>query len=368
MTVRTLASRGRTAIASGVLAYAALQIGISLLIDVGPPALRDPEYGRKLTLLEAARAANPGRALVLALGSSRTAYAYQPSATAHLGQDDSDALGFNFGILGAGPLHERIVLDRLLAAGIRPRWLLLEVHPAHLHPTPVDGFALALDPYRCSARDVWQLAAYVGSPVRLWARWLVLRIGACYTYRAALAERFAAPWVTAPPPLDVYNLAQTKGDGWVPGPWRALSDDARRRTTQGTVEAYAAALDHFAVGNGQRRALADLVDECLRADIDVRLCLMPESARFRQAYPPEARRQIEALLAQLEQQCGAPVIDASQWGDDQWFVDGQHLLADGAREFSARFARDGLRPWLSADRDVPAASVARRRDAVVRPK
>jgi hypothetical protein len=365
---RTLASRGRAAIASGLLAYLGLQAAISLYIDRWEPGLRDPEYGRKLALLKEAMSANPDRPLLLALGSSRTAYAYRPTAAPNIrernvGERDTQPLAFNFGVLGGGPFYERMYFERLLAAGLRPRWLVVEIHPALLHPTPVNGITQLPDAYRCALRDTLLLARYVDAPAKLWTDWLALRLGTSYWYRGALVERFARQWKTAASLLDLNNLDETDGEGWVPGPWGNPSDAVRRQLTERATNAFAAALDDFRVGDAQRRALTDLLEDCRRERIDVRLCLMPESARFRQAYSRDAQRQINAFVTELEQVCGTPVIDASHWGDDDWFIDGQHMLVDGARAFSVRFARDGLRPWLADESGGPAASVARRREA-----
>jgi hypothetical protein len=85
------------------------------MIDSAEPGLCDSEYGHRLALLRAKQAACPDRPLLFALGSSRTLYGFRPDA---LGKSADGALAFNFGGLGAGPLVERMFLDRLLAVSM----------------------------------------------------------------------------------------------------------------------------------------------------------------------------------------------------------------------------------------------------------
>jgi len=340
---------GRLTLAWAIAAYVVLQIGTTLLVDSAEPELRDTEYGHRLALLRAKRAAGPDRPLLLALGSSRTLYGFRPDV---LGESTAGPLAFNFGGLGAGPLVERMFLDRLLADGLRPRWLVIEIHPALLHPAPYGGDRRRRpEVERFSARDVRLLSRYAPAPPALWADWLRLRMGGCYWYRAALLSRRAPSWMTAPRHRDPHGFERSGRLGWVPGPWRIDDEAVRRKNVDASIRRFAAALGDFRVGDGERRALRDMLDICLRERIEVCLCLMPEATRFRGGYPAGTRRKIDALMAELRSEFRVRIIDAGDWCDDRCFVDGEHLLAHGAAQFSARFAHDVLRPWL-AGRDA----------------
>src|SRR5262249_7123958 len=124
--------RPRAALLWGVALFAGLQLALAGVMEKWRPEWRDPEYGCKLARLQARQAEAPGRPLVVVLGSSRAALGFRPDAVA------AEAVGerpvvFNFAIAGAGPLTELLQLRRLLAAGVRPDWLVIEVMPPLLH-------------------------------------------------------------------------------------------------------------------------------------------------------------------------------------------------------------------------------------------
>ena len=68
----------------------------------------------------------------------------------------------------------------------------------------------------------------------------------------------------------------------------------------------------------------------------VGLLYLPESSEFRSWYPPEAERLAREHLAGLSRDLALPVINAREWMDDGWLVDGFHLSRLGAAEFTRR--------------------------------
>src|SRR5262249_28469322 len=73
-------------------------------------------------------AESPGRPLVLMVGSSRTLLGLRAADLSKPG----GPLVFNFGLTGGGPVREKLVLDRLLAGGVRPDLVLVQAFPARL--------------------------------------------------------------------------------------------------------------------------------------------------------------------------------------------------------------------------------------------
>src|SRR5436190_4257491 len=117
------AARARTVVLSAVVFFLVLQGLLNVLLDCFNPALRDPEFGAKLSRLHTTVAAAPGRPLLLMLGSSRAMMCFNPDVAA----EDAGARGpapvmFNAGATGGGPVMEQLFLRRVLAAGIRPSW------------------------------------------------------------------------------------------------------------------------------------------------------------------------------------------------------------------------------------------------------
>ena len=123
------------AVAAVVVAAAQLLTGWAIHTDRVP--LRDPLYLDKLAAIRerpAFRSANDEPLAVLFVGSSRTLVAVDAGA---VGPALSTELGrpveaFNFGTAGAGPVTCAVYLRRLLADGVKPDAVVIEVLPALL--------------------------------------------------------------------------------------------------------------------------------------------------------------------------------------------------------------------------------------------
>src|SRR5258708_6444152 len=121
--------RGRAGLAWGLGLFLAAQAAFALAL-LGPGSrLRDPEVALKLRALRRLLSAQPGRPLVLALGSSRLGVNLRPHELPGAA-DPGAPLVFNFALCRSGPALELLCLRRLLAAGVRPDRLLVEVSTA----------------------------------------------------------------------------------------------------------------------------------------------------------------------------------------------------------------------------------------------
>jgi hypothetical protein len=315
------------------LFFGCLQVGIGLVLDSWLPDVRDPEYALKERQLRARRAEAPGRPLVVALGSSRTLLGLQAGRLGQGGQ----AVVYNFGVVGCGPVLEGVYLRRLLAADVRPDLLLVEVLPPALNRA---GDRTLEEDWLQAARlgpaEVARLRAYHSRPASLLGRWCQARCLPCTRPQAGLRcrlglDRPAGAW-------DSY--------GWQAYPQRGLTPAARRRMTDLAHQQYHEALGEFRLAEGPARALDDLLDRCRREGIPVALVIMPEAAEFRGFYPPGLRAGLMDYVVKLSREKGVPLIDASAWVGDAGFRDGHHLLPEGAAEFTDRFGREALGPLL----------------------
>src|SRR5258708_3260454 len=145
-------SRSRVALAWGLGAFISLQIGLAVGIEWGLPQLRDPLYGDKLHQLRRRIAAAPASEVVVVLGSSRTVYALD-GATAERQLNTTTArpaLVYNFGVPGSGPVTNLVHLKRLLACGIRPDLVVIEVLPPLLA-----GQTPAVELFQFPAERIW---------------------------------------------------------------------------------------------------------------------------------------------------------------------------------------------------------------------
>lgn len=61
-------------------------------------------------------------------------------------------------------------------------------------------------------------------------------------------------------------------------------------------------------------------------------------------------------LAAITQDCGVPVLDATEWSAKQDFWDGHHLLADGATRFTQRFCHEFLDTFAASLSNAPRLS------------
>jgi hypothetical protein len=104
---------------------------------------RDPEYGLRLMALRARLAERePGRPLVLFLGSSRTGVNVKPRLFATNDRAGTRPVVYNFGLCNAGPVQELLGLRRLLAEGIRPDVPLIDARDWCAAEDFHDGFHL----------------------------------------------------------------------------------------------------------------------------------------------------------------------------------------------------------------------------------
>ena len=363
MPPKRLAHRGMTTLATALLGFVALELLGNAAADFIDPGLREPEYGRKLSLLKTQIRQSPHRPLLLLLGSSRTAYGLCPEFLFGA-ESPNSPLVYNFGILGGGPVYELLYFRRLLDAGIRPEWVVVEVHPALLKSAP-ELMAAHLPPLgRCDLRDLCLLHNYLDNPRSTWCQWLRYRAAACYRFRGELMRRVAPQWLPDPVQPDTAALDKTTPSGWVPGPWPRPEDVVRQARANLVRHFYSPGYQDFAVSERPDRALREVLALCRQEKIDAALLLMPESEELRDSAVTAAQHTIGRYLAELGREHGADLFDASHWCKDAEFADGQHLLADAATRLSATLGKRVLGDWVASRSrqplDVPAVAGGRR--------
>lgn len=353
--------RARVALVWGLAAFAGLQLGLAVAIPRWLPELRDPFYGYKAARLRERLAVDPRPFTVVMLGSSRTIYGLRAGLleerlTAALGRP---TVVFNFGIFGAGPVTELLTLRRLLAEGLRPDLLLVEVLPALLGTyagAPLEAHWLPAT--RLWLREVPVVKRY-GFPARelkhaWWQAWPV----PWYAHRFAIVSRWFPAWLPS-------QLRQDWGRGDDPSGWATAARPPR------TPEQYQAGVerarqeyhDHlqtFALGGPSCLALHELLALCRQEGIPSALVLMPEGSEFRSWYPPAVWAQIAGFVEMLRQEHGSTVINAREWVPDHAFADTHHLVLEGATLFTERLGREGL-PRLLPVSTTSARMVSRRR-------
>lgn len=343
--------RGRRALAWGLLFFLLGQFALALAIDRRFPELRDPEFGCRIQRLRQRLAKCPESALVvIMLGSSRTTAGFQAGI---LESDLAETLGrpavaFNFGLTGAGPLGELLQCRRLLAEGIRPDLLLVELTPAFLSAPVAAAEVGRIPTERLWLSDVALLGSIAPALEQTpWAWWQSALVPA-YANRFAILSRFCPPLIPNARRMDWAYQIDRHGCLTTPRKrWTTSEKDAAMAVAR---REYAGALQHFVPGGLARDALEALIRLCRQHDVPLAFVLMPETPAFRGWYGPAAREETRRIIAFLQDQPEAAVIDAREWMADQAFADAHHLLPMGASEFTERLARELIGPGTGSSR------------------
>jgi hypothetical protein len=335
--------RAKVCLAVGAVVALVLFLGMAVAVETVKPEWRDPEYGHRLKQLRALKTANPGRPLVVALGSSRTQMGFRPDAMGFADEAGSP-LVYNFGQSAAGPLRQLLTLLRLLDSGVKPDAVLVELFPLALAadgPAEVQLHGLAP---KLGAADLRRLAPYCTDPGRLQSEWASSRAASWSSLRLNLLSHWKPnllPWQKRVN----FQWEQLDPRGWTPFPIEDVADDYRAAGIKRTHGEYVERLNHFHVGAMSQRSLRDLVERCRSEGIRVAFYLMPEGPAFRSWYTPETLSTVGATVTAIGRDL-APVFDATDGFAESEFSDSHHLLRGGASRFSQRLADEHLRGWL----------------------
>lgn len=327
---RTERRRPRAVLCCGLASFITVQLTLAIVMERRTPTWRDPEYGYKLARLQQRLVEKPDQPLTLVLGSSRAACGFRPDVL-----PESCGLTFNFAIAGAGPLLELLQLRRLLAQGIRPQRVVVEILPPLLHQEQPFAETSRLPLDRLGYIDVLTLRHYWPKPVSTCLRWALGRMLPCFTNRFSLLSCLAPRWL----PWDLRQDRWHKLDrhGWLPYPYEVVTPEQYRRGLAHARREYSPCFTRFHITANADRTLRDLIELCQHHGIEVVLLTMPESGAFRGWYPSTALSRIAAYLEELSQTYQVPWIDSRTWLPDDRFCDGHHLLPSAAADFTRQF-------------------------------
>jgi hypothetical protein len=310
----------------------------------------DPTWEFRLARLEARLAEAPGRPLVLALGSSRVANGLSPADLGDWHPAGRPApVVFNFATLGGGPVRQLLNLRRLLAHGVRPDWVLVETLPSLWGEKGGEGEKEAI--LKCDLHwpDLPVLSRRFGCGWEGLTRWCVGHVPAAHN-RTAILNHYAPflvnPNVTTEKVWVRLHWMTLDDRGWLPVIFPRPDAAAFAACTKEVRKRRQPDLDEVEVTEQTDWTIREILAECREGDVRVALLFMPEHSVLRSWYAPRTRALVQAYLLRLRYEHGVPVIDTRDWVRDEGFSDFEHLQDHGAREFSARFGREVLRPLL----------------------
>jgi hypothetical protein len=334
----------RTALLSGLVAFVGLQAALTGVMESWVPHLRAPFYGFKLDCLRQRIRQTPQAKVVVMVGSSRTADGLrgelvEEQLRRRLGQP---VILFNFGIAGNTPMNELLDLERLLAQGIHPDLLLVEILPSTLSDRA--GNLLELLPsermglwdrsvLRRHRMPVDQLTRYT------WRCWAL----PWYAHRQEMVSVLCPDFL--PQQYRQDGARACNPSGWYCA-YPHLTPEVCAAAKSHALGAYSPVLVRYRLGSPFAPAIGITLKRCQEEKIPAALVLMPEASEFRRLYPPFAWTQLEGFLQSLRAEYKTPVINAQKWVPDDGFLDTHHLLPKGAAIFTRRLARDELGPLL----------------------
>jgi hypothetical protein len=343
--------KARATLAWMLFYFAAAQLALGVFLYHRHRDVCDPVYLHRRDTLRSRLSGAPGRPLVLVLGSSRPANGLRPaSLETEQSQSDSHPLVFNFSLPGAGPVRELMVLRRLLADGVRPDWVLLEVWAPFMAQV---GYVAEEKPLRETDLYWPDLPVIARLYHRRWSPFTEVIERAIFPsvhYRSHLLHRYVPCLL----PKANQWLYEDKGDtwvqlderGWLPHPnARPAPEDWRRLRQQGEYVWQSSTKD-FHVSPITDGAIRGILDLCRQQNVKTALFMMPEPSFVRAWYVAPLRAKFNEYLTRLRDRYGVPVVDARDWNPDADFVDAFHLHPDGARTFSERFGREVFQPLL----------------------
>ncbi len=348
--------RGRTALLWGVVCFAGLQLGLGLF-QRWQPIYRDPAFGQKLDLLRKQLAVQPGRPLVLIQGSSRALFGVRPDVVrSSCTATEQPPVVFNFSQAGAGPIYHLVQLKRLLARGICPDYLFLEVWPCFLTDCAqrMDLEYLTGQPLEWS--DLPLLRRYTDRPRDFSWSWLGPKLAPWYTDRLILMKRWAQRWV----PPETQHAASLEIDalGWHAAAVFPEGPEKTRVINGFYRPQFEGSFRQWTLSTAVDRAMREILSICQARGIKPVLVFLPEGKDMQSWYDPAIRAAVNGYLERLSREGGAELIDAHTWVEDRGFVDTCHLDCEGAAAFSERLGREVLQPLLQ-QRHAPSTPLGR---------
>ena len=358
--------RARDIVLWGVACFFVLQLGLGIAIECGLWGFRDPFYQHKIVQLrrqwrECRDAENGTMNLALMLGSSRTGNGLKGIAFEEeiYGASGERWLIGNLAATGAGPIIELIDFRRMLAEGIRPDFVLVEVTPLFLSEPLRECEVIKSERLALSDLDALdQCALSSNGTLRRgwWSDWA----SPWYAHRFSILSTLSPMFV--PLTLQQNWAAHCDRTGWVAlSPNPDATADQISAATKSIHDAFKPPLSEFRPAEISRKGYRFILEECRKRSIPAALVLMPEGSLIRSWYTPAAQSGIHTILNDLQAEFDMPLIDARTWIADDGFSDHVHLLTAGADIFSRRLAREAARLLRDGPRLQAQARVSDRR-------
>ncbi len=351
MRIDQLPKRGRMAILWGIGAFIAAQLILNIAIERWRPEWSDPEYGYRFRNLKRQMQKEPNRPVLVVIGSSRVGNGLKADCMPpESSKTSSSPIVYNMSMAGGTPLYELLILKRLLATGVRPRWVVFEVLPPALNfESAVLAIPDPVAPNRIRWSDLEVLDRY--APQSYWHRhqkWMQCVLVPWYSNRYCLLSRYAPSWLEFNKTHQVrFWREYLTARGWLPFALATVTQEEYEKRLAVTRENYIAQLRDFRISAEADQLYHEMLHVCRQEGIEViGLLRMPEGTDFKKLYSAAVSHQIDSYLNTFCQEENTQLIDASNWMPDDSFADSHHLLPAAAERFSLRLWNEAFEPLI----------------------
>jgi hypothetical protein len=339
--------RARRTVLCGIGLFVILQLLLSAYIHLIAPESCDAEYALRIASYRRRTAQSPAALTVFVLGSSRTFYGLQGEEFERRLAEITgrQVVVCNLGNPGGGPVSHLLTTQRLLADGIRPDLMIVEVLPGLLAgQVPLHEIDEGRIPTKTLRHSEVELLTRYGRPERQVSNYQVwlANLVPCHNYRIELVNLVA-------PRLFRYDYQLTRDFDRFGGHEFAFKRRETGRLLDLQRESWMHYLHGFELGQRQTQAVRETIDDCREAGVSIALLVTPEGPEFQSWYQPGDWEKIDGFLATLANDEQIPVINGHDWLNEDAFVDSHHMLAHGAREFSLRLAEHVWAPLHRRD-------------------
>jgi hypothetical protein len=306
-------------------AFAAIQLAAGIALDYGWPEVRFPVFYQSLARLDEL----PRLPNVVLLGSSRTGHLLSETEINHVMRDmtgDPNVECYNACVLGGDVVVAERMFRLLLARGVMPRQVLIEVTPEQVCRR--NGW---LRQYHFMLLRWDDVPGYLTELVRTHdlPRFVGMRCLPLFYYRDPLRKEIArhlprsadqAPQGSAAPPVQ-------------PG-----------RTTMREIRDLPRWFRDYAIGGNAAAALERLLALCRARGIEPILYSPPLSSAHRGFYTAQIESAFGAYLADVTHRYRCRYVDYRTLLDDTSFIDHHHAGPEAMVPFSRKVALEVLAP------------------------
>lgn len=313
--------RARTVIGGMIAAILVMNLALSMASE-NFAAIRDPVYSDRLAKLRTHWHGSM-KPKVLLIGSSRVWFGLDALQAERCLPEH---IFFNFGLPAAGPITQRLILERLLSDGVVPDRVVFEIMPPLMMPMGTGPEELR---YLRGERLTRSELALLGDPQPHNREWRQARCLPFLGLRNQLVSRVAAHALPWPHRHDAGRGVDAGGR--VNPAIRHVSQVERAAGLERERRIYEDRLARFQWDDLAIETARHLRQLCSARAISTAFILMPESTEFRSWYNPE----IQINSSRLTESVG-DYIDARFWLRDDLFADGHHLTDAGAEALTER--------------------------------